>query len=41
MFIKEHLYFNMCVKFDKFLRNNLENNEIVGSAGIFSNDINW
>ena len=41
MFMKEHLYFYMSVKFDKFLKNNLENIEIVCSAGNFSNDVNW
>ena len=41
MFIKEHLYFHMSVKFDKFLKNNLENIEILSSARIFSNDVNW
>ena len=41
MFLKEHLYFDMSVKFDKFLKNNLENIEILRSAGIFSNDLNW
>ena len=41
MFMKEHLYFDMSVKFDKFLKNNLENIKIVGAAGIFSNDVNW
>ena len=35
MFIEEHLYFDMSVKFDKFLKNNLENIEILSSAGIF------
>ena len=39
--IKEHLYFDMSVKFDKFLKNNPENIEIFSSAGIFSNDVNW
>ena len=41
MSIEEHLYFDMSVKFDKFLNNNLENIEIFSSAGIFSNDVNW
>ena len=41
MFMKEHLYFDMSVKFDKYLKNNLENIGIVSSAGIFSNDVNW
>ena len=45
MFIEEHipliLYFDMSVKFDKFLKTNLENIEILSSAGIFSNDVNW
>ena len=27
MFLKEHLYFDMSVKFDKFLKNDLENIE--------------
>ena len=40
MFMNEHLYFDISVKFDKFLSNNLENIEILSSAGIFSNDIN-
>ena len=40
--MKEHLYFDISVKFDKFLiKNNLENIEILSSAGMFSNDINW
>ena len=37
MLMEEHLYFDMSVKFDKFLRDNLENIEISGSAGIFTN----
>ena len=41
MSIEEHLYFDMSVKFDKFLNNNLENIEILNSAGIFSNDVKW
>ena len=41
MFLKVHLYFNMSVNFDKFLKNNLENIEILSSARIFSNDVNW
>ena len=41
MFMKEHLYFDMSVKFEKFLKNNLENIEILSSVGIFSNDVNW
>ena len=41
MFMKVHLYFDMSVQFDKFLKNNLENIEILSSAGIFSNDVNW
>ena len=41
MFMKVHLYFDMSVKFDKFLKNDLENIEILSSAGIFSNDVNW
>ena len=41
MFMKVHLYFDMSVKFDKFLKNNLENIEILSSAGNFSNDVNW
>ena len=41
MFMKVHLYFDMSVKFDKFLKNNLENTEILSSARIFSNDVNW
>ena len=40
MFMKVHLYCDMSVKFDKFLKNNLENIEILSSAGIFSNDVN-
>ena len=39
---KEYLYLDLSVKFDKFLKNNLENIEILSSAGIFSNDVvNW
>ena len=41
MFIGEHLYFDMSVKFDKFLKTNLENIENLSSAGIFSNEVNW
>ena len=41
MFMKVHLYYDMSVKVDKFLKNNLENTEILSSAGIFSNDVNW
>ena len=41
MSIAEHLYFDTSVKFDKFLNNNLENIEILSSAGLFSNDVNW
>ena len=41
MFKKVHLYFDMSVKFDKFLKNTLDNIEILSSAGIFSNDVNW
>ena len=40
MLIEEHLYFDMCVKFGKFLKTNLENIEILSSTGIFSNDVN-
>ena len=36
MFMKEeHLYFDMFVKFDKFLKNYLENIESFSSAGVF------
>ena len=35
------MFFDMSVKFDKFLKANLENIEILSSAGIFSNDVNW
>ena len=41
MFMEEHLYFDMSVKFDKFLKTNLENIEILSSAGIFLKDANW
>ena len=41
MFIEEHLYFDMSVKFDKFLKTNLENIGTLSLAGIFSNDVNW
>ena len=41
MFIEEHLYFDMSVKFGKFLKTILENIEILSSKGIFSNDVNW
>ena len=41
MFIEEHLYFDKCVKFDKFLKTNLENIESLSSAGIFLNNVNW
>ena len=40
MFIEEHLYFDMSVKFDKFLKIYLENIAILSSAAIFSNDEN-
>ena len=41
LFMKEPLYYVMSVKFNKFLKNNPENIEIIGSAGISSNDVNW
>ena len=41
MFIEEHFYFDMSVKFDKFLKTNLENIEFLSSAGNFTNDVNW
>ena len=41
MLIKEHLYFDMSVEFDTFLKNNLETIKILSSAGIFLNDVNW
>ena len=41
MFMKVCLHFYVSVKFDKFLKNNLENIEILSSAGIFSNYVNW
>ena len=41
MFMKVHLYFDTSVQFEKFLKNILENIEILSSAGIFSNDVNW
>ena len=41
MFMKVHLYFHMSIKFDMFLKNDLENIEILSSAGIFSKDVNW
>ena len=41
MFMKELLYFDTSVKFCKFLKHDLENIEILSSAGIFSNDVNW
>ena len=31
----------MSVKFDKFLKNNIENIEILGLVRIFSNDVTW
>ena len=40
MFMKVHLYFDMSVKFDKFLKYNLENIEMLSSGEIFSNDVN-
>ena len=39
--MKERLYVDMSVKFNKFLKNSPENIEILSSAGIFSNDLNW
>ena len=41
MFMKENLHLNMTVKFDKFLKTDRENIEILSSAGINSNDVNW
>ena len=41
MFMKEHLNYDISVKFAKFLKSNLENLEILISAEIFSDDINW
>ena len=41
MLVEANLYFNMYVKFDKFLKTNIENVAILSSAGIFSNDVNW
>ena len=41
MFIEEQLYFDMSVKFDKFLKTKPENIEILSSAVIFSTDVNW
>ena len=41
MFIEEHLYFDMSIKFHMFLKTDLENIEFLSSAGIFSNDVNW
>ena len=41
MFIEEHLNFYMSVNFDKFQKTNLENIEILSSAGIFSTEVNW
>ena len=41
IFMKENLLFDMSVKFDKFLKTNLENIEILSVAEIFSNDVNW
>ena len=35
LFLKEHLSFDMSVKFGKFLKNILENIEILSMAGIF------
>ena len=35
MFMKEHFYFDESVKFNKFQKNNLENIEILSSAGFF------
>ena len=40
MFVNEHLYFDMSIKLDKFLKNNLENFEILSSAGILLNGVN-
>ena len=40
MFLKEHLYFDMSVKFDTFLKYNLGNIEILSLAGIFSIEVN-
>ena len=40
MFIEEHLYFDMSVKFDKLLKTYVKNIAILSSAGIFSNDVN-
>ena len=33
--MKECWYFDMSLTFDKFLKNNLENIEVLSSAGIF------
>ena len=41
IFMKEQLYFYISVKIEKFLKNNIENIEILSSAVIFSNDVNW
>ena len=41
MFMKENLYLDISIKFDKFLKNIPENIEILSSAGIFSNDVKW
>ena len=41
MFVEEHFYSDMSVKFDKFLKTNLENIGTLSLAGIFSNDVNW
>ena len=35
IFMKKHLHFDMAVTFDKFLKNDLENIEILSSAWIF------
>ena len=40
--MKEHFSFDISVKSCKFLKNNLENIEILSVAGIFfSKDVNW
>ena len=41
MFVYGNLYYDMSIKFDKFLKNNVENFEILSSAETFSNDVNW
>ena len=41
MLMKDNSHFDMSVKFDKFLKNNLENIEILSSLGIFAKGVKW